>query len=151
MGYDFSIEFKRGKNNMVADALSRKDTQCEFNAVSSPLPQWLESINVENQSHPELKRIHHLHEQGEAIGPWENLNGVIFFKERIYLSSNSELILIILQEIYGTGHEGLYKTLHRVKEVLYWRQMRKFVLDYIKQCDVCQRHKIDHQKLAGLL
>ena len=29
--------------------------------------------------------------------------------------------------------------------------MRKVVLDYIKQCDVCQRHKIDHQKPAGLL
>ena len=29
--------------------------------------------------------------------------------------------------------------------------MRKVVLDYIKQCDVCQRHKIDHQKQAGLL
>ena len=69
MGYDFSIEFKKGKNNMAANALSRKDTQGEFNAISSPLPQWLESIKVENQSHPELQRIHHLHEQGEAIGP----------------------------------------------------------------------------------
>ncbi|RVW20530.1 hypothetical protein CK203_117409 [Vitis vinifera] len=69
MGYDFSIEFKRGKNNMAANALSRNDTRGEFNAVSSPLPQWLESIKVENQSHPELQRIHHLHEQGEAIGP----------------------------------------------------------------------------------
>ena len=86
MGYDFSIEFKKGKNNMAAYALSRKDTQGKFNAVSSPLPQWLESINVENQSHPELKRIHHLHEQGEAIGPWENLNGVRFYKESMYLS-----------------------------------------------------------------
>ena len=69
MGYDFPIEFKRGKNNMAANALSRNDTRGEFNAVSSPLPQWLESIKVENQSHPELQRIHHLHEQGEAIGP----------------------------------------------------------------------------------
>ncbi|RVX07116.1 Transposon Ty3-I Gag-Pol polyprotein [Vitis vinifera] len=82
MGYDFSIEFKKGKNNIAADALSRKDTQGEFNAVSSPLPQWLESI-----------------------------------KKRIYLPSNSELIPIILQEIHGIGHEGLYKTLHRVNEV----------------------------------
>ena len=83
MGYDFSIEFKRGKNNMATDALSRKDTQGEFNAVSSLLPQWLESIKVENQSHLELQQIHHLHEQGETIGPWENRNGIIFFKEHI--------------------------------------------------------------------
>ena len=51
MGYDFSIEFKKGKNNMATDALSKKDTQGEFNVVSSPLPKWLESIKVENQSH----------------------------------------------------------------------------------------------------
>ena len=89
MGYDFSIEFKKGKNNMATNALSRKDTQGKFNAISSLLPQWLESIKVENQSHLELQRIHQLHKQGEAIGPWENRNGVIFFKERIHLPSNS--------------------------------------------------------------
>lgn len=111
MGYDFSIEYKKGKNNVAADALSRRDTQGEFNTVSSPLPQWLESITSENQSHPELQRIHHLHEQGEAIGPWENHNGVMFFNERIYLPSNSELIPIILQEIHCVEHEGLYETL----------------------------------------
>ena len=86
MGYDFSIEFKKGKNNMAVDALLRNDTQGEFNAVSNPLPQGLESIKVKNQSHPELEWIHPLHEQGEAIGPWENRNGVRFYKESIYLS-----------------------------------------------------------------
>ena len=38
-----------------------------------------------------------------------------------------------------------------MNEVFYWRQRKKVVLDYIKQCDVCQRYKIDHQKPAGLL
>ena len=103
MGYDFSIEFKKGKNNMAADALSKKDTQGEFNAVSSPLPQWLESIKVENQSHSELQQIHQLHEQGEAIGPWENRNGEIFFKERIYLPSNSELTQSFLKKFMALG------------------------------------------------
>lgn len=96
---------------MWQQMLYREETQGEFNTVFSPLPQWLESITSENQSHPELQRIHHLHEQGEAIGPWENRNGVMFSKERIYLPSNSELIPIILQEIHCVEHEGLYETL----------------------------------------
>ena len=103
MGYDFPIEFKRGKNNMAANALSRNDTRGEFNVVSSPLPQWLESIKVENQSHLELQRIHQLHEQGEAIGPWENRNGEIFFKERIYLPSNSELTQSFSKKFMALG------------------------------------------------
>ncbi|KAJ0076959.1 hypothetical protein Patl1_35310 [Pistacia atlantica] len=43
--------------------------------------------------------------KGEALGPWENRDGIMFFKDRIYLPANSNLIPIILQEIHGSGHE----------------------------------------------
>lgn len=57
---------------MATDALSRKYYQGEINVVSGPLPQWLEAIKAKNQSHPELQKIWHLYETGEALGPWEN-------------------------------------------------------------------------------
>ncbi|KAH9680855.1 hypothetical protein KPL71_026714 [Citrus sinensis] len=151
MGYDFSIEYKKGKSNAAADALSRRDVQGEINSISCPLPQWLEAVREENQSHPELQQIHENLQQGEAVGPWESRDGILFFKERIYLPENSPLIPAIIQEIHDSSHEGFYKSFHRIREVFFVKHMKETLKNYIKQCDVCQRHKVDHQSPSGLL
>nr|GEU68186.1 reverse transcriptase [Tanacetum cinerariifolium] len=43
MGYDFELHYKPGKNNRVADALSRPD-QARFMAVSTPTAEWLHEL-----------------------------------------------------------------------------------------------------------
>ena len=42
--YDFSIEYKKGKSNAAADALSRRDAQGEINFISCLLPQCLKMV-----------------------------------------------------------------------------------------------------------
>ena len=45
MGYDYKITYKKGKDNLVADALSRTvDDHASLSAISMPIPNWLESF-----------------------------------------------------------------------------------------------------------
>ena len=42
MGYDYEITYKNGKDNLVADALSRTfDDQISLLVISMPFPIWL--------------------------------------------------------------------------------------------------------------
>ena len=45
MGYDYEITYKKGKDNLVVDALSRTfDDHASLSAISMPIPNWLQSI-----------------------------------------------------------------------------------------------------------
>jgi len=42
----------------------------------------------------------------------------------------------------------LYKDM---KQMFWWSNMKQEVADYVTKCLICQRVKIEHQRLAGLL
>jgi len=45
MGYDYEITYKKGKDNIMVDALSHTfDDQASLSAISMPIPNWLESV-----------------------------------------------------------------------------------------------------------
>ena len=45
MGYDYEITYKKGKHNLVADALSRTfDDHVSLSSMSLPIPNWLHSV-----------------------------------------------------------------------------------------------------------
>lgn len=58
MGYEFIIEYKKGVDNKVANALSRRN-ECEdsmsLNAIFVPNPTWLEEIRKVYDRDPVIK------------------------------------------------------------------------------------------------
>lgn len=44
MGLQFQIVYKKGKENLVADALSRVGTMMELAAVSEVQPIWVQEV-----------------------------------------------------------------------------------------------------------
>ena len=48
LGYDYEIIYKKGKNNIVANALSRKEeeTKVSLCALSIPKFYWVEDVQI---------------------------------------------------------------------------------------------------------
>lgn len=85
------------------------------------------------------------------LGPWQYKEGLLFFKDRIFLSENSALITAILEQLHGGFHEGYHKTFQRIRANFYWKGMRSRIKEFIKECEVCQRHKVESLTPRGLL
>lgn len=79
------------------------------------------------------------------------VDGIIFFKEQIYLPPNSKLTSSIIDEFHGSTREGYMKTLQRIKSNFYWQAMSRQIKDFIRCCDTCQYHKVEHLAPARLL
>ncbi|KAB5524798.1 hypothetical protein DKX38_022547 [Salix brachista] len=101
------ISLFRGLHNTVADALSRcledqpvcSDEQPCLRAISMPLIPLFNSIRMEIQTSDQLQLLLRNIQQGEAIGPWEYKDGLIFFKRRVYLQHSSPILEAIDQEL----------------------------------------------------
>jgi hypothetical protein len=57
----------------------------------------------------------------------------------------------IIIEMHDSTHEGYHKGLQRIRVVFYWQCMKSQLKDYIRQCDIFQRHKSDNKKPNELL
>lgn len=49
------------------------------------------------------------------------------------------------------GHFGFYRTWNKLKNVCYWKRMRKSIYDYIQSCDKCARFNCRRSKTPGHL
>lgn len=63
MGYDFVIECKTGKENVVADALCKKEEPGEL------LPRWLVTIQEEVAANSKFQKMMQNIQHGKVVGP----------------------------------------------------------------------------------
>ena len=65
LGYDFEIIYKKGKQNVVVDALSRKDEDVEslLYAISILQPKWIIEVRDEWKNDEDVWTLIHKLEQ----------------------------------------------------------------------------------------
>ena len=182
LGYTFVVEYKKGTDNVVADALSRKegesveaqaqrctdslvgDTATNLNTsaaidlgtlciISFPTPTWVAELEASYAFDPTIQSILSTFQAG-GIPPqgFSLVNGLLFFKGRIYLGPTSIFKFLILQHVHNGpfgGHLGYLKTIHRVQQDFYWFGMMRDLRQY--KCDICQWVKYENYKPTGLL
>ena len=81
------IIHKKGKENVVTDALSRKYEDITSYSISVAIPEWLNEIRSEYAKDPETSTIIN---NSNRDPKFEWKNDILWYKGRIYLNSNSK-------------------------------------------------------------
>jgi hypothetical protein len=165
LGFDFEVEYKQGKENKAADALSRihstnqqavmQEDETHSHAISTSNPTWIEELKKAYPEDPSIQELLQQYHQGELdTAKYHLQHDILFYKGRIHLGSMEPVQQQILHQFHSTplaGHMGVHKTLSRIKREFYWPGLRTAVRTFVRECDVCQRNKSETLHPAGLL
>ena len=80
--------------------------------------------------------------------------GWLFYKGRFVLPKQAAFIFTILKQYLDSpigGHSGEQKMYQRIAQDWFWKGMKKQIVEYVKECEVCQRQKASSLTPAGLL
>jgi hypothetical protein len=119
-GYDISVEYRTGKLNGVADALSRRDEDtAEINSISAPQFQLFDTLRTEATTDPQILDLCATIAAGTANPGWTYVDGLLLFQGKVFIPDASSVWAEILAAAYDYGHEGIEKTLHRCRASFY--------------------------------
>ncbi|CAN6166061.1 unnamed protein product [Urochloa humidicola] len=156
LGMQYKIVYKKGEDNRVADALSRKpfqESRCA--AISQSQPSWLlEVVSGYSGDAATLDILAKLSLDSTAVPNFTLSQGVLRYKGRIWLGNNLVLQQKVIEAMHSSavgGHSGVPVTYMRLKKVFAWKGMKSSVHQFVKSCLICQQAKPDRTKLPGLL
>ena len=149
--FDYTLEYKPGKVNLVADALSRKEELATMSQVEGTI---VARIREGLERDPAAKELVKLSNEGK-VHRFSVEDGLLYTKgRRLYVPNSESLRRDIIRECYDTrwaGHLGHKRTMALVEVGYYWPQMRDTVDIYVKTCLMCQQDKSENKRSAGLL
>jgi len=150
-GFDFAVEYRPGRLNIVADALSRRDqSDMSIHVLSTPTFQFYHDLREEMEQNAELKTLRDTIAATRG-DQWRVQNGLIHRGRLVYIPFTSTALQTALQLAHTTGHEGIQKTLQRLRRDFVIDNDRAVVRDFVHSCATCQRNKTKNLHPAGLL
>ncbi|GJW78613.1 ty3-gypsy retrotransposon protein [Tanacetum coccineum] len=154
MGYDFEVLYKPGKENTVADALSRVDIPSML-AISYPTATWLNDLRRYYSTDPQGKEFASSIIADPTVFPNHLLrDGLVFIAGKLFIPPISNIREQLLTEYHSSfigGHAGINATVKRLSSTFTWLGLKKDVAQFVKSCTVCQTIKHPNHKPYGLL
>jgi hypothetical protein len=125
LGFDFTVEYRSSASNTVTDALSLCDNEeGELLAISAPRFDFVERLCHAQATDPALVAIHDELRAGTCTAPWTITDGMVALEGRLYIPAVSPLPQEILAAVHDDGHEGIHRTMHRLRRDFYFPNMR---------------------------
>ncbi|XP_049878826.1 uncharacterized protein LOC126375782 [Pectinophora gossypiella] len=172
--FDIQYEYTPGKANVIADTLSRpvcddvSREDCGICTVIVDVPHVnAEELRKSQLSDPDVCKIIQDLEHSDALASnrWLErgylMNQGVLYRlspdadsEEPQLVIPASMIPEVLKEFHDAplaGHQGVDRTLERIRQRYYFTGMRRYVSEYLKTCVECQKYKPANQKPAGLL
>lgn len=175
--YTFDIKHTSGPSNCVADCLSRYPIEQPDDIVEEQLDlMHVPSKNIimamnatfdstqireAQASDPIVQRIRIQLTKGKQGYPFQVDNAMVH--KIIHRSDGttltlpyipSSLIHQLLKAYHDSptsGHLGINKTWHKVRDRYFWPNMYKNIKEYVLKCPKCQQFKVSRKKPAGKL
>ncbi|KAI3412628.1 Hydrolase_4 domain-containing protein [Psidium guajava] len=149
--FDYVLEYKPGKANAVADALSRR---AELASISRPDCPLVGRIKEGLKHDRAAQALLYYAKEGKTRRFWCEDDLLYAKGRRLYVPLYGNLRRDVLRECHDSkwaGHPGVHRTLALVEEHYFWPHLRDDVEVYVRTCLVCQQDKLEQKSPAGLL
>ncbi|KAJ4817704.1 polyprotein [Rhynchospora pubera] len=164
LGLDYIIEYKKGSDNKVDDALSRREVHsgdilidaAGLAAISELVPSWIHEIQLSYVGDGWIDSLKtKAADQQQSPNPDITYHqGLLRFKHRICVGGTGQWRSQLIKEIHDSslgGHSGIVNTYKRVKAMFFWPKLKEMVQAYVLSCPNCQMNKPEHTPPPGLL
>jgi hypothetical protein len=156
LGLQYKVVYKKGSENRVANALSRRTHhETSLQLISSVTLEWLLSVQGTYDSDPHASDLFaKLSVKGDSVPNYTLKDRILRYKSRIWIGQDSKLQSQLIQTLHSSaigGHSGYPVTCRRLKNIFAWKGMKKQVQQYVKTCQVCLQAKPHRSLYPGKL
>jgi hypothetical protein len=152
--------------NVVADTLSRmfetRESQDSLPSIVAPvlydMPLAFDDLRSHQAQDSEITAVIQKLEAGEPITPYSMRDGLLYcvakFDRKPKVVLPHHLIPVVFRFYHESpvgGHLGVYKTIHKFRELFIWKTMDKDIKVRVKSCHPCRLSKPAQATRVGFL
>ena len=106
LGLDYTIQYRSGKTNKVADALSRQfEEEAQLQGLTSTIiiPEWVKELEQSYEGDKAIKdMITQLSTAPNSLPQFSYTNGILRCKGRVYVGNQGQLRYQLLQKLHDS-------------------------------------------------